>query len=370
MTLSRRFILFALVLSALIHAGAAALTLTKRPALEVEGGGPVSHAVLGQSPFNTVLAGTTAAVARAEPVPPNPIEQPSLPEKLQRALPPDADPQQPVQPTPSKPVVPASVPVTTPLPSSRQVAPLKATNVAGLAFPEKARPATQPASSVPTTSAKQPENLKEAQAALQPSEAVRVENRTTKAVAVSDQKAAPTTVQKVAAAVSPQQSARTETEAVPPPPVKPAPPRRTPVTKTRTASKKPEKEAQKAKANTRSGAGGKSAQTTQKGGSQKKGTRTSAGNSDVTNYPAKVHRKLLRAVRKPRSGRKARQDAVVRFTVARNGSVSAVRLARSSGSKPFDQAVLKAVRSAAPFPPIPAAAGKKSWTFTLPVGVP
>eukprot|EP00903_Cladosiphon_okamuranus_P002182 g2180.t1 len=292
---------------------AAAITLSTPPDLEIEGGGPVSHAVLGQSPFDTVVAGTTAAVAHAQPVPPNPVQQPSDPEQVQRALPPDADQQQPVQPTSSKPVAPESPPVTTPLPSSLQVAPLITTNAAGVAFPEAARPATQPASSAPATTAKQPDNLKKVQSAPQPSKAVRVENRTTKAVATSDQKAAPTTVQTVAAAASPQQSARTETEAVPLPPAKPTPPRQTPVTRTQTASKKPEKETQRSPANTRSGAGGNSAQTSQKGGSQKQGARTPAGNSDVTNYPAKVHRKLLRAVRAPRGGRKARKDAVVRL---------------------------------------------------------
>jgi protein TonB len=169
-------------------------------------------------------------------------------------------------------------------------------------------------------------------------------------------------------------TAEVEAEAVPTPMAKPPAPVRRKVEKkpakspARTA-KNTETRKTASKVSSSSGSGGSAQVTAQKGGSQRKGKGKTAGNSDVTNYPAKVQRKLLRAVRKPRGVRKARGNVVVHFTVRKNGSVSGVKLARSSGSAPFDQAVLKAVQRASPFPPIPDAARKRSWTFTLPVGM-
>lgn len=368
--MSRKLLLFALLLSGLIHVGAAALSLSTPPDLEIEGGGPVSHAVLGQSPFDTVVAGTTAAVTHAEKVAPNSVQEPKKPEQTHQPKSVVTTTRQPVETTSKQVVSARQMPVTPSPQSSPKTVPLKATNASGVAFSAEEVPASQPASPVIVTPAAQPESLKTAQASRQPAKAIRVESRTAETVTARNQMADPAPVRTVKPNPVLQQVATTETGSVPPPPVKPKPPRQTPSSSNQTTPRDPEKKAQKRPANTRSGAGGKSAQTTQKGGSQKQGARASAGNSDVNNYPAKVHRKLVRAVRAPRGGRKARQDAVVRFTVARNGAVSGVRLARSSGSKPFDQAALKAVRSAAPFPPIPAEAGKRSWTFTLPVGVP
>lgn len=45
--------------------------------------------------------------------------------------------------------------------------------------------------------------------------------------------------------------------------------------------------------------------------------------------------------------------AVIHFEIARNGSISDVRVAESSGYNAFDFAALRAVQSAAPFPPLP-----------------
>jgi protein TonB len=55
--------------------------------------------------------------------------------------------------------------------------------------------------------------------------------------------------------------------------------------------------------------------------------------------------------------------------VAANGSVSGVRIVGSSGNPILDDAAIKTVNRAAPFPEIPADAGKSSWTFTLPLGI-
>lgn len=43
----------------------------------------------------------------------------------------------------------------------------------------------------------------------------------------------------------------------------------------------------------------------------------------------------------------------LRYTLARNGSVSFVRVEKSSGSATFDDSAVQAVRRASPFPPPP-----------------
>lgn len=46
-------------------------------------------------------------------------------------------------------------------------------------------------------------------------------------------------------------------------------------------------------------------------------------------------------------------EAIVAFRVARDGSVSGLRISQSSGYSQYDLAALRAVQSAAPFPPLP-----------------
>lgn len=125
-------------------------------------------------------------------------------------------------------------------------------------------------------------------------------------------------------------------------------------------------------AKTSAGNGGEQTANSLRGASKgakaaKKQTR--AGNTAVSNYPGKVASKLRRALRYPRAAQKDRLkgQAVVSFTVAANGSVGSVRIARSSGSPILDKAALEAVRRAAPFSPIPAAAGRSSWRFSVPL---
>ena len=120
------------------------------------------------------------------------------------------------------------------------------------------------------------------------------------------------------------------------------------------------------------GRGGKQATSSSKGASKgvvtaKKQTR--AGNAEVSNYPGKVASKLRRALRYPKAARKDRLkgQAVVSFTVAANGSVSSIRIVRSSGSLILDNAALEAVHRAAPFSPIPSGAGRNSWRFSVPL---
>lgn len=106
--------------------------------------------------------------------------------------------------------------------------------------------------------------------------------------------------------------------------------------------------------------GTKSAKSTAKSSGQ--GTEKKAkGNAKASNYPGQVMRKIAR-VRKPRVGQKG--AAVVAFTIAPNGGLSAVSVARSSGSSQLDKAALNVVRKAAPFPPPPAGA-RRSFSIKI-----
>lgn len=83
------------------------------------------------------------------------------------------------------------------------------------------------------------------------------------------------------------------------------------------------------------------------------GRQQAAGNAAASNYPGLVMRRLARAG-KPRVN--ARGTAVVAFSIAANGGLSSVSLARSSGSTALDQAALRLVRGAGPFPKPPVGA--------------
>ncbi len=52
--------------------------------------------------------------------------------------------------------------------------------------------------------------------------------------------------------------------------------------------------------------------------------------------------------------------AIVNFTIYADGHISNVYLEESSGDKTFDESAIRAVKQAAPFPPLPASMGKKS----------
>lgn len=92
-----------------------------------------------------------------------------------------------------------------------------------------------------------------------------------------------------------------------------------------------------------------------------------SGDAAVSNYPGRVARKLNGALRYP-PGAKAgrlRGEATVSFAVDGSGRASAVRVVASSGFEVLDRAAIAAVRRASPFPPIPAAARRGEWPFTV-----
>ena len=100
-------------------------------------------------------------------------------------------------------------------------------------------------------------------------------------------------------------------------------------------------------------------------GGQKKGNSSAAGNAAVSNYPGKVRNKINRAKRRVSGG--DRGSVVVSFTVGAGGQASGIRVARSSGSAALDKAAVDSVQRAAPFAEIPAAAGRSSWAFNVPI---
>lgn len=88
------------------------------------------------------------------------------------------------------------------------------------------------------------------------------------------------------------------------------------------------------------------------------------GDAEVARYPSEVLRKLRRALR---SSSGPSGEVVVRFTVLASGQVTDVSVGRSSGNGAVDQAGLATVGRAAPFPSIPPAANRSSWTFDVPL---
>jgi len=142
--------------------------------------------------------------------------------------------------------------------------------------------------------------------------------------------------------------------------------------------KKPEKKDKPVEKHRKKGNKADAAITTRKGAddSKRKGKNNSneslgasnnreLGNAAKSNYQGLVQKKLQRAKGRVRSPGKG--TAVVTFTIAASGGISGLRLTKSSGNPKTDAAALKIVNSAAPFPAIPTATGRKSWQMRVPI---
>lgn len=101
------------------------------------------------------------------------------------------------------------------------------------------------------------------------------------------------------------------------------------------------------------------------GGQQGQGG--SGGDAAVAEYPGKVLGRLRNALRYPRDAGGAAGEVHVQFTVSANGVPTGLQVVRSSGNAAIDQAGIATVSRAAPFPPIPAGAGRSNWIFTVPL---
>jgi protein TonB len=91
------------------------------------------------------------------------------------------------------------------------------------------------------------------------------------------------------------------------------------------------------------------------------GTTGETGTAAVSNYPGLVMRKLARV---PRPRLAARGATVVAFRIADNGRLATASVARSSGAAALDQAALRLVQRAAPFPPPPSGA-QRSFSIRI-----
>ena len=99
------------------------------------------------------------------------------------------------------------------------------------------------------------------------------------------------------------------------------------------------------------------------------GRAATTGRFNASSYSGRIMSHLRRHQRYPRSARTAGLEgqATVRFTINQSGSVTAVRLVRSSGHPVLDEATLSMVRRASRFPAIPREANRSQMTFTAPI---
>ena len=89
------------------------------------------------------------------------------------------------------------------------------------------------------------------------------------------------------------------------------------------------------------------------------------GNAAVNSYKGLVQRKLERAKRRVRVG--AKGNVTVAFTITANGSITNLRIKKSSGKPAVDKGALDVVRKASPFPAIPSEARRSSWPMSVPM---
>lgn len=136
----------------------------------------------------------------------------------------------------------------------------------------------------------------------------------------------------------------------PKPPVARAEPKKTPDRTLRTAQR------QGAETTARKGGEQVTSKTARSNANGRKEASSRDGGTGATsNYKGKVVAKLRRAKRYPRQAQRRRLTGTARvaFTISRTGSVSGIRLTRSSGHALLDEAALDMVRRASPMPKFP-----------------
>jgi protein TonB len=352
----------ALGLSLTFHLGAGVIALTREETPQLAGGGVQIGADIGTAfdtviqsgdPSDTIVAATQPDTLTPETPEPDPQPQP---DETPSVAPPVTEPvTEPVRPAEApRPPVAAIEPA--PLPPAAEPTPPAA---APVVLPE-------PLAADPTATLALAAAAPSAPPAQKPAEPVS---------AVAPASLAPVVpVEAVKPLPEPAKS-----EPVKPEPAKPEPKKAdTPKPKkpTKPAAAKAPAAAAQSNAKTsapaapaQGGAGGQSNVTALAGGAGRIGTGDAEGNSDVTNYPGQISRALRRALYYPPSAKRRRLtgETLVSFVVAKGGSASSIRVARSSGVPELDEAALETVRRAAPFPAIPAAARRDSWTFTIPI---
>lgn len=154
------------------------------------------------------------------------------------------------------------------------------------------------------------------------------------------------------------------------PKIKPKPPAREPERK-----KPPEKKAKPRQnkgvaASSRKGGERVNSNSARSNANGRPDARTNDGGTRAaSNYKGKVVAKLRRAKRYPREAKRRNLQGTARvsFTIARSGSVSGVRITRSSGHPELDQAAIDMVRRASPMPRFPADIRDSKMSLQVPV---
>lgn len=353
----------ALLLSLLVHGGAAALLAGREDAIQIAGGNPVDIAVLGNSFEDAVSAGEmteTLEPETAEADPPSEVET-AMAESVRSPVAEAASPE-------AAPVVEAPDVVEAEMSPVADATVLEAEGtvvVPSAEVPERQEPiaATEPEASAVVEAEPVP------QADTQSADAGDVE--TAEAVDSAE------TVNPVADAPIPMP--RPDIEALKAEQERREAERRQQAQRQQAARQQEAPRQQQSRP--ASGAGGASqadarrgdaAGSTQGRAAQSSGQgnqASAAGNAAVSNYPGQVVSRLRRSLSYPSQARRQRitGEVHVAFTIAANGGVTGVRIVRSSGHAILDEAALQTVQRAAPFPAIPSAAGRSSWGFTVPL---
>ncbi|WP_331371917.1 energy transducer TonB family protein [Sinorhizobium chiapasense] len=225
--------------------------------------------------------------------------------------------------------------------------------------PSEASPTEEMAQEIPPTT---PESVSKQPSDIPPTEADVI-------VPADEMPTTQATDAPVTASVAPVETVVPEEKPEPEKIEKPEP-KKEPVKKKKVARKKAGEGGEQAKTQVKGQADGAENAAVSAATGEKRGSAAQeAGNAAVDNYKGKVRRKLSRTRRYPAEAKRQglRGVAHVRFTVTSNGGLASVSLAKSAGSPILDEAALDAVRRAAPFPAIPAGAGRDSWVFTIPL---
>lgn len=333
MIASSRLVKTVAVTAALVVHGTVVAAVFQGEAIEIEGDAGGVEASIGNS-FADMAAGVMTPDATEEVVEETPTEEVSAqdtPEETAQDRPedtsPEVDPQEtaePVEQAETAPVTPTETPVENgPKPVEAQPVEQAETT------PNVPLVPVTPSESVPEES-------------VQPTEPEQAE-------ILEPVDEAPSAVTR---SLRPRPRSAEFEEAHKPEPPK-AQPKRTEPKPQRTTQSKPKPQPKgNAQQNARAGSAS-GTQTQTRSTAQGSGKSQATGNAAASNYPGQVMRKISRVPR-PRVG--SRGTAVVAFRIGGNGGLAGLSIARSSGSAKLDQAALRMVQRAAPFPPPPAGA--------------
>lgn len=297
----------ALSLSVLLHLGGGLRLALPDPQVQVAGGAPTTVARLGNS-FRDVAQGSTQAAPPAS-------TRPVTPEKAQ-----DVTPDQTQQ------VKPATPPQTTPTAQPDTTPPLLAPNKAA---------AVTATTDAPTA----PEPIK---------------ITAVKPMVAQATPAAKPLPPKPLSATPPATRIAALPDRKPVPKPTPTPP------KAQTQAQKPPSAQGADRAERQGSAEGQRSATANAAAKEPAAQTAASGNAALTNYAGKVWRKIQRA--RPSSSVKG--TTVIAIAISDRGRLTAVSVARSSGSAQLDQLALRAARKAAPFPAPP---DRKPHRFTFKV---